>query len=177
MTDRVGLPPLAAEDHACPSCELRYDDVDMATIADRTRATIAELRGLVTGLSRDQLTRRPDDGSWTALEYLCHVRDVYVSATIRLYRVRTETGPQVEPLFNDLRAIRFRYNTADAEAVLAETDAAVEGFVDEITRVQDWDRVLTRLPGEDRTARWLARQALHEGVHHVGDIRHLGTAP
>jgi hypothetical protein len=37
-----------------------------------------------------------------------------------------------------------------------------------------WDRIATRLPGEDRTARWLVRQAMHEGVHHLGDIRRIG---
>jgi hypothetical protein len=110
------------------------------------------------------------------LEYLCHVRDVYVSATIRLYRIRTEDGPRVEPMFNDLRTARFRHNEADPAAVLAELDLVVEGFADEVARVRDWDRVLTRLPGEERTARWLARQSLHEGLHHLHDIR-AGLAP
>jgi hypothetical protein len=30
------------------------------------------------------------------------------------------------------------------------------------------------LPDEDRTALWLVRQAMHEGVHHLGDIRRIG---
>ena len=44
---------------------------------------------------------------------------------------------------------------------------------DEISRVaaSDWARTANRLPGEERTARWLVRQAMHEGVHHLGDIR------
>jgi hypothetical protein len=30
------------------------------------------------------------------------------------------------------------------------------------------------LLGEDRTARRLGRQAMHEGIHHLGDIRRVG---
>jgi hypothetical protein len=32
------------------------------------------------------------------------------------------------------------------------------------------------LPGEQRSARWLVRQAMHEGVHHLADIRTVGAA-
>lgn len=34
----------------------------------------------------------------------------------------------------------------------------------------DWDRVVLRPPGEQRTTRWLVRQALHEGRHHLAGI-------
>ncbi|WP_197498878.1 DinB family protein, partial [Mycobacterium sp. E3298] len=67
-------------------------------------------------------------------------------------------------------------NDCDIDATLAELAAAVAGFLDEVARAkgQDWDRTGTRLPGERRTARWLVRQAMHEGVHHLGDIRRIG---
>ena len=74
-------------------------------------------------------------------------------------------------MYNDLRAIRFRYAERDAAAVLDELDAGVAGCCDEIARVTDWDRTMTRLPGEQRTARWLARAAVHEGVHHLRDLQ------
>jgi hypothetical protein len=103
------------------------------------------------------------------------VRDVYVSFTIRLHRVRTEHEPALEPMFNDLRARRFRYNDCDIEATLGELAASTAGFRDEVRRTEDWDRVGSRLPGERRTARWLVRQAMHEGVHHLADIRIFGS--
>jgi hypothetical protein len=40
--------------------------------------------------------------------------------------------------------------------------------------ISGWDRIATRLHGEQRTARWLVRQAMHEGVHHLADIRRIG---
>jgi hypothetical protein len=96
--------------------------------------------------------------------------------TIRLHRTRYEDRPALEPMFNDLRARRFRYNECDLAAVLDELAAAALGFGEEVASMeeQDWDGVATRLPGEQRTARWLVRQAMHEGVHHLGDIRRIG---
>jgi hypothetical protein len=55
--------------------------------------------------------------------------------------------------------------------VLHEMDAALEGLIDEMARTSDWDRSFTRQPGEERSARWLVRQALHEAMHHAADMR------
>jgi hypothetical protein len=95
-----------------------------------------------------------------------------------LHRARTEERPALEPMLNDLRARRFRYNERDVVAILDEVAANAAGFCEEIAGAgpQDWDRVATRRPGEQRSARWLVRQAMHEGVHHLADIRTVGTA-
>jgi hypothetical protein len=88
----------------------------------------------------------------------------------------------LEPMLNDLRAARFPYNNRDVAAIVAELGDNVTGFIDEAARFsnEEWDRVATRLPGEERSARWMVCQAMHEGTHHVGDIaavtRRLGSA-
>ncbi len=76
-------------------------------------------------------------------------------------------------MFNDLRARRFRYLDYDVYAVLDELAATAAGFCEEAARIQSdqWERVGSRLPSEERTARWLVRQAMHEGQHHLDDIR------
>lgn len=95
-----------------------------------------------------------------------------------LHRARTEDQPALEPMLNDLRARRFRYNERDVDAIVDELAANVAGFRDEVARVRpdQWELVVTRLPGEQRTARWLVRQAMHEGQHHLNDIRTTGEA-
>ena len=122
--------------------------------------------------------QRPSPQVWSVTEYVCHLRDVYATYTIRLHRARTEDRPALEPMLNDLRARRFRYNERDVVPILDELAANAAGFCEEIARAgpQDWDRVATRRPGEQRSARWLVRQAMHEGVHHLADIRAVGTA-
>jgi diadenosine tetraphosphate (Ap4A) HIT family hydrolase len=166
------VPPLAAEDHVCPDCPM-----DFATTGpDDVRAIVTR----VPGEARALLAAHPDDawrtsgpdGSWSAAEYLCHVRDVYAVFTIRLHRARTEDDPPLEPMLNDLRARRFGYAQAALGPVVEQLDAHVAGFLAELGRVPDegWDRPAHRYPGERRTALWLARQAAHEGRHHLSDI-------
>jgi hypothetical protein len=113
---------------------------------------------------------------WSVLEYAAHVRDVYATFLIRLHRARTEDHPTLDPMFGDLRAERLRYNDLAADAVLHELALAVAGFCDEVADTGDdeWGRRVRRLPGEDRTALWLVRHAMHEGVHHVRDIERIG---
>ena len=50
--------------------------------------------------------------------------------------------------------------------------AATAGLCTEISRMNgpDWEHVVLRQPGEQRTSRWLVRQAMHEGLHHLDDI-------
>jgi uncharacterized damage-inducible protein DinB len=168
----AAVPPLPPEDHVCPQCGFAYPGVAPEGVPPDLARVTGQVRAAVARLPDDALRRRPAEGGWSVLEYACHLRDVYVTSTIRLHRAVTEDLPVLEPMLNDLRARRFRYNERDVGAVLAELAAAVAGFSDEVARVrpEDWDRRVTRLPGEVRSARWLARHALHEGRHHLLDI-------
>ena len=170
--ERSSVPPLAAEDHACGPCSIRYPDLGVAEARELVTALPDRARAAVRAVPAERWQRRPPSGGWSALEYACHLRDVHVVYTIRLHRARTENRPVLEPMLNDLRARRFRYNEHDMTAVLRELELVAAGLGDEADRFDDgdWDRVATRLPGEERTARWLLRQAAHEGIHHVRDI-------
>jgi hypothetical protein len=172
------VPPLADEDHVCPDCRFSYAQLPVEDAVELIRAVPRAARDAVAGIPASALRRRPAKDTWSVVEYVCHLRDVYATYTIRLHRARTEDRPVLEPMLNDLRARRFRYNERDVDAVLDELEATAAGFCDEIARngPEDWDRTVTRLPGEQRTARWLVRQALHEGQHHVGDINRIGQA-
>lgn len=79
----------------------------------------------------------------------------------------------LEPMLNDLRARRFRYNDRALDGLRDELAACAAGLGEEIDRLTppDRERTVTRLAGEHRTARWLVRQAAHEVTHHLGDIR------
>lgn len=172
----TSLPPLAAEDYACDVCAVVYAETRIDDAVNVVADLPGAIRGAVRTLPPEVRRVHPVPGMWSVAEYVCHLRDVYLSFTIRLHRVRTEQQPALEPMFNDLRARRFRYNECDLAATLDELAAAVAGFRDEVARMaeHDWDRTATRLPGERRTARWLVRQAMHEGVHHLGDIQKIG---
>jgi hypothetical protein len=171
------IPPLAGEEHVCAECGLSYLTLTISNAA----AIIASLPGAVDSVLGDaplpDLRRRPRPEHWSALEYLFHLRDVCVTYTIRLHRARTEDRPVLEPMLNDLRARRFRYNERSLDGVREELAACAAGLGEEIERLTppDRERTVTRLPGEHRTARWLVRQAAHEVTHHLEDIRHCLT--
>jgi uncharacterized damage-inducible protein DinB len=171
------LPPLAAEDHVCPSCDLAYSSLDVAAAVAGIRSVPDAVAARVTALPGPALRRRPEPGVWSVLEYAAHVRDVYATFLIRLHRARTEDHPALDPMFNDLRAERLRYNELAPDAVLHELTLAASGFCDEVADTADdeWGRGVRRLPGEDRTALWLVRHAMHEGVHHVRDIERVAA--
>jgi DinB superfamily len=169
------IPPLPAEDHHCPSCGVDYAALPIVEATATITALPADAAAAVAGLDAIRLRVRPEPGTWSAVEYLCHLRDVAVTATVRLHRARTEDRPVLEPMLNDLRARRFRYVDADPLAVLAELRRVVGGVSDEIARISadGWTRTVTRLPGEERTVRWLVRHAAHECRHHLADIRRV----
>ncbi|MFZ0217537.1 MAG: DinB family protein [Candidatus Dormiibacterota bacterium] len=166
------LPPLAAEDHVCATCPMAFSAVSV----EEARALIASLparyRRRLEDLPAAGLRGRPEPAVWSPLEYLAHVRDVYVTTTIRLYRTRTEDTPALEPMLNDLRAARFRYDDLDPVALLDELVVTVAGCLEESRHFAagEWERTATRLPTERRSARWLLRNAAHEGLHHLRDL-------
>jgi hypothetical protein len=172
----AGLPPLAGEDHVCADCGMSYPGTDLETALPALRSVPADVRAAALVVPEARRRVRPDPATWSVVEYACHVRDVFATFTIRLHRISTEDVPALEPMFADLRAVRFRYNDADLGSVLTELDTHVAGFLDEIVETTDWDRTATRRPGELRTARWLVRHGLHEARHHTRDIAAVGRA-
>ena len=155
---------------------MSYPDTELDAAVAALRSVPAEVGAAVRAVPEALRRVRPDPATWSVVEYACHIRDVFASFTIRLHRISTEDVPALEPMFADLRAVRFRYNDADLDGVLAELDTCVAGFLDEIAATTDWDRTATRRADEPRTARWLVRQALHEARHHTRDITAVGEA-
>jgi hypothetical protein len=155
---------------------MSYPATELEAAVPALAAVPADIRAAALAVPADDRRLRPDPATWSVVEYACHVRDVFAQFTVRLHRISTEDVPALEPMFADLRAERFRYNDCDLHAVLAELDAYVAGFVDEIGVTTDWNRTATRRPDELRTARWLVRHGLHEARHHTRDIAAVGRA-
>lgn len=170
------MPPLAAEDYVCAACGIDFARVSVADAVAVIGSVPGRAREAVSAAPEQVRRLRPRADRWSVIEYVCHLRDVYATYTIRLHRGRTEDEPVLEPMLNDLRARRFRYNERNVDAVLDELGATAAGFCEEVARMEQWDRLVTRLPGEYRTARWLVRQAMHEGQHHLDDIRKTTSA-
>ncbi|HVD23082.1 MAG TPA: DinB family protein [Lapillicoccus sp.] len=171
----AALPPLFAEEHACEPCGLAYAELSVDRCLALVTDSVATLEALLPTVDDRGLRRRPEPGTWSVVEYACHVRDVLWVFAVRLHRGVHEDRPALDPMYNDWRGERFGYARVRVDVLLAELRAATEGFVEEVRSVPDdaWNRVVVRRPEEVRTVRWLVRQAAHECVHHLGDVRRI----
>jgi len=172
------LPPWPGELHDCTRCGTSYGTLSVGDVVDVVAGVATRLAALVAASALVQRNLRPAEGVWSVNEYVWHLRDLLMTSTIRLHRIRKEDQPTLEPMLNDLRARRFRYRERDAEHALPELGDGAAGFLDEVARTSDdeWQRTGWRLAGEQRTALWVVRNAAHECVHHLGDIRDVTEA-
>lgn len=121
-------------------------------------------------LGRPEVRDRPDECTWSTLEYAAHVRDVYV-----LFTERTELMlAQKDPIFNDWDQDRTaqekNYAAEDPGRVADELAAAGETYAALLDSVGDWSRVGRRSNGSRFTVETLAQYGLHDVVHHLYDV-------
>src|SRR5207247_1517140 len=84
----------------CLECGFEYDSVTPASAAETLRSFGARyekpLSRFLPGEDGDALLRtRPGPWTWSALEYACHVRDVFDVYDERVRRVLTEDRPEL----------------------------------------------------------------------------------
>jgi S-DNA-T family DNA segregation ATPase FtsK/SpoIIIE len=168
----------------CDQCGFVYDEAAVADIPPRLRAAEAAYRAVLDGRpgppagpdDRDTLLRRrPDPGTWSALEYTCHVRDVLLVQRDRAILALVETNPGFARMHRDERVGLARYDAHPPAQVAAQLGVAAElcATVFEGLTLEQWDRPLIyNYPAPaPRDLAWLARNTLHEVDHHLGDIR------
>jgi hypothetical protein len=159
-------------EEACPDCGFDARSVRREDVGERTRAVAAELAGLL-GTGGDAARRRPDPAQWSATEYGCHVRDVFVLFHERLDRMLTEDAPAFANWDQDVTAVERRYDLADPAEVARELVATGAVIADRFDAVagDQWERTGTRSDGATFTVESFARYFLHDPVHHVHDVR------
>lgn len=157
-------------DRPCPECgfdaaEYRNHDIAPA-ILDNAASWPAVL-------SRDGVRTRPNDATWSPLEYAAHVRDVLAVYRERL-RLMVETDDPLYPNWDqDETAIAQRYNEQDpaevARRIGENAEELSDGFAD-LTE-DEWLRVGRRSDGANFTVSSLAKYLTHDLVHHRWDVR------
>lgn len=153
----------------CPECGF---DASAATPA-AVRTTLADqLPRWQTVLNRPDVAQRPDDYTWSALEYACHVRDVFDLFQERLRLIRTEDNPTFPNWDQDATAVAENYAAQDPATVANQLTEAGESSAAAWTDVpeSEWERVGLRSNGSTFTVRTLAGYFLHDVVHHLHDV-------
>jgi hypothetical protein len=153
----------------CPECGFEAERYPDSAIAAAVRDNAA---GWPAVLGRAEVRERPDDSTWSALEYAAHVRDV-----LRVYRVRVGLiTDDDDPLFpnwdQDETAEAERYNEQDPEVVageLREAAAEIAAVFDSLAPDQ-WLRRGRRSDGAEFTLSSMSKYMTHDLVHHRWDV-------
>jgi hypothetical protein len=124
-------------------------------------------------LRRADVAVRPNDSTWSALEYAAHVRDVYRLFLVRLQLMLTKDDPEYANWDQDETANEGRYNEQNPETVsdeLVEAGSALAAAFDGVSGAE-WQRPGRRGDGARFTVASFAKYLAHDPQHHLWDVR------
>ena len=153
----------------CPECGFDASTVTPATVPGTVTNMLPRWRA---ALRRADAAERPDDTTWSVLEYASHVRDVFSLFDRRLNQMLTEDNARFENWDQDLTAIEKDYANADPAVVSAELTAEGQQVAESFAGVRQdqWGRRGIRGNGSEFTVLTLAQYFLHDVVHHLHDV-------
>ena len=157
-------------DRPCPECGLNSRSLGSADIARILRSSAAAWQPV---LSSAAVRDRPAPDVWSALEYGCHVRDVFVLFHERLLLMLSADDARFTNWDQDETAVARRYGEQNPTAVAQDLAAAGEAIADRFDTVtgEQWDRTGSRSDGATFTVVSFARYLVHDVVHHLYDVR------
>ncbi len=154
---------------ACPECGVDTRTVSRAQVPLLIRGNAAAWEAV---LASPGVRERPAPGVWSALEYGCHVRDVFRLFDQRLALMLTEDGPHYPNWDQDATAIAQRYGEQEPRRVFRDLRDAAETLAVRFESVSGpaWTRTGFRSDGARFTIESFARYLLHDPVHHLYDV-------
>jgi DinB superfamily len=156
-------------DRPCPECGFDAGAFPRERIGAMLRDNAAGWRAV---LSRDEVRERPNDATWSPLEYACHVRDVFRLYDARLRMMLEEDDPLYPNWDQDETAVAERYGEQDPQQVADELDAAADAVAKRFDGVhgEQWNRRGRRSDGASFTVETFGRYFAHDWVHHLWDV-------
>ncbi|MGO4383907.1 DinB family protein [Specibacter sp. RAF43] len=153
----------------CPECGFEAASATPATVATAIPALLPRWQSALMGSAVEQ---RPNDATWSVLEYAAHVRDVCDVFEARLELMLTRENPTFANWDQDQAALEGNYAALDPEEVSrglvqAGLDAA-SAFA--AVSPEEWGRRGLRSNGAEFTVLTLSGYFLHEVIHHLHDI-------
>jgi SAM-dependent methyltransferase len=157
----------------CPECGFVAGELDRA---DLGRVVRGDAVGWAAVLHQSGATERPDEDTWSPLEYGCHVRDVHRIFGERLGLMLDHDEPTFANWDQDATAVEDRYDLQDPVVVATELTDVAEAIAGRYDRLvgapeETWARRGLRDNGSEFTVDSLARYHLHDVLHHSHDVR------
>jgi hypothetical protein len=156
-------------ERVCPECGFDASGVDRGDLAGRIGRTT---KAWLDVLERPDVRDRPDDATWSPLEYACHVRDVHRVYAGRVGRMLAEDAPHYENWDQDETAVEDRYAEQNPAVVGDELASAAEelGAIFAGVEGDGWARTGRRSDGASFTVDSIGRYYLHDIEHHLWDV-------
>ncbi|OFI38995.1 methyltransferase type 12 [Arthrobacter sp. SW1] len=154
----------------CPECGFEPSTVTPATVSGEVLDMLPRWRAV---LERPDAGTRPDDSTWSPLEYACHVRDVFSLFDERLHLMLDQDDARFANWDQDQAALDGGYASADPAAVAAELEEEgrrVAASFAAVTEAQ-WPRTGLRSNGSEFTVLTFSRYFMHDLVHHLHDVK------
>ncbi|MFN2389727.1 MAG: DinB family protein [Actinomycetota bacterium] len=153
----------------CPECGFDVRSFPREEVGAMIRANAAQWRKV---LSDPTARSRPLASVWSALEYGCHVRDVFRLYDERVQMMLEQDGPAYPNWDQDETAVRERYGEQDPPQVATELEEAAGRLADRFDALQEeqWARPGERSDGARFTVESLARYLMHDPAHHLHDV-------
>jgi len=153
----------------CPECGFDASTFGRDDVAGLLRANT---EAWPTVLERADVRERPDDETWSALEYAAHVRDVNRLYLDRLGLMLEQNDPLFPNWDQDETAVKENYNAQDPLVVSVELAAAGEALAAAFDAVTDeqWARPGRRSDGVSFTVETFAKYFIHDPIHHLHDV-------
>lgn len=164
----------------CGECGYVYD-TPRDDIGPALRAGAADHAERLAGTDSGDLRARTVDGTWSPLEYACHVRDVLLEQDLRIGRTQTEDEPAFAQMGGgvgrEALVVDRRYNQQAPATVASELEQAAAALADRLDTLDPagWGRTgIYNFPEpRPRTAEWIACHTIHEVRHHLLDVDRL----
>jgi hypothetical protein len=156
-------------ERACPECGLDTRAIEPTAVAGMVREVSDSWQAALAGSA---VTERPSAEKWSALEYGCHVRDVFRRYDERLRLMLNETDPLFPNWEQDVTAAEDDYAAQDPIVValeLAEAGRNIAESFDGVTG-DEWHRTGARSDGARFTVATFARYFVHDPIHHLYDV-------
>lgn len=139
------------------------------------RETPKRLAGLIRGLSRKQLTRKPAPGKWSISEILAHLADTEIVVAWRLRHILGNDGAPIQAYDQNVWAEAFDYAGRDAKDSLeffqvlrTHNLAMLKGLPKEF-----WEHYgMHQERGKESIARIVRIYAGHD-LNHLGQVENI----
>lgn len=151
----------------CPECGFDASTFEATDVPALLRENATHWPAVLT---RADVRVRPDDATWSPLEYSAHVRDVFRIYDYRLALMQAEDDPLFPNWDQDATAVEEKYNEQDPAVVSAELTSAAGALADRFDTVTDWQRTGNRSDGVAFTIETFAQYFIHDPIHHLWDV-------